>query len=315
MKTVLITGVSSCSGQHAVQHLQADTGVRVHGTTRGSLRVAGLTDCHECDFRNTEDIQRVVEAVQPDQILHLAASSDPSNAGELLQTNVSGTWHLLEACRTLDHPVSVLIVGSAASFGEMRNDESGLDGNRTCIPGSLYGVSRQTQMELGRISSGDDKLRIHLCRTFNLIGPGISDRYVPAALSARIANAASAGDNTLELRDMEAVRDFVDVRDAVAAYFAILDCGKTAYPYSIGRGESVTVGRLAEVLAEEQGADIRFTEQVRTAAIRSGIKRSVANPADLEKDTGWSPAFTLRESVRDMLTNNSNLTASQKTKS
>lgn len=298
-----------------MQYLQARPETRIHGTIRGCVNVAGLTHGHECDFRNADDIRRVVETVQPDQILHLAASSDPSNANDLLQTNVSGTWHLLEACRAQDHPISILIVGSAASFGEMHADESGLDGNRICVPGSLYGVSRQTQMELGRISNSDDELRIHLCRTFNLIGPGISDRYVPAALSARIANAVNVGDDTLELRDMAAVRDFIDVRDAVAAYFAILDGGRTAYPYSIGRGESVTIGQLAKVMAEEQGAAIRFTEQVKTASTRSGIKRSVANPAEVKKDTGWSPAFTLRESVQDMLTNNSTSTASQKSKS
>jgi len=265
--------------------------------------MSGLDHCHVIDFLNPEEIHRVVTDVQPNQILHLAASSDPSDPNELLQTNVSGVWNLLEACHELNHAVDVLIVGSAASFGEMHVGEVGLGGDRVCEPGSLYGVSRQTQTEMGRIADGNNGLKVFLCRTFNLIGPGISDRYVPAALAARIRAAVEQGASELELRDMDAVRDFVDVRDAVAAYFAILEHGKTGHPYSVGRGEPVTIGQLAEALAAEQGAAIRFKEPDTTpGSSRSGIKRSVADSTDLQKDAGWAPRFTLCDSVRDMLT-------------
>ncbi len=306
MTTILITGVTSCSGRHAVRNLQQRTGIQIHGTARSITNIEGLANCHLCDFRNPDEIHRVIQHVQPDQVLHLASSSDPTNANALLQTNITGTLNLLEACQQSNRNMDVLLVGSAASFGEMRDNESELDGDRICKPVSLYGVSRETQLELGRISDGQNGLRVLLCRTFNLIGPGISNRYVPAALAARIAGSVAEGLDSLELRDVDAVRDFIDVRDAVAAYMAILERGRTGYPYSIGRGEPVTIRQLARLLVEEQGIEMTFTAPATTSNVsRSGIRRSVADPSDLRRDTGWSPQFTLIESVGDMIAHHS----------
>lgn len=301
-KTILITGVTSCTGLHAVSYLASTPNVILHGAARQSISLEGLNDCHTCDFRNAEDIHGVVSTVQPDQVLHLAASSDASKPDEMLQINVSGTLHLLEACRRLQKPVEVMLVGSAASFGEMRPGEEQLSGGRVCEPGSLYGLSRHTQLEVGRIADGLDGLRVFLCRTFNLIGPGISDRYVPAALAKKIAVAAEQGTSELAVRDLDAVRDFIDVRDAVTAYIAIMQKGRSAYPYSVGRGEPVTIRQLSDVITKEQGTRIRFTgDSFQIGETRSGIKRSVADPSDLMNETGWSPSYTLLQSVRDML--------------
>ena len=301
-KTILITGVTSCTGLHAVIYLASTPDVILHGAARRSICLESLNDCHKCDFRNADDIHRVVSTVQPDQVLHLAASSDASKPDEMLQINVSGTWHLLEACRSLKKSVDVLLVGSAASFGEMRPGEQQLSGGRVCEPWSLYGLSRQTQLELGRITDGLDGVRVFLCRTFNLIGPGISDRYVPAALAKKIAFAAEQGLSELAVRDLDAVRDFIDVRDAVAACIAIMRKGISGYAYSVGRGEPVTIRQLAEMLAKELGTGIRLTDDSsHIGETRSGIKRSVADPSDLMTETGWSPRYTLMQSVRDML--------------
>ncbi len=301
-KTILITGVTSCTGFHAVHYLASKPDVILHGAARRSNCLEGLIDCHACDFRNPDEIHRVISSVRPDQVLHLAGSSDASKPDEMLQINVSGTWHLLEACRKLQKSVEVMLIGSAASFGEMRLGEQRLSGSRVCEPRSLYGLSRHAQLEVGRITDGSYGLRVLLCRTFNLIGPGISDRYVPAALAKKIAFAAEQGSSELAVRDLDAVRDFIDVRDAVTAYIAIMQKGRSAYPYSVGRGEPVTIRQLSDVIREEQGTRVRFTDDsLQIGETRSGIKRSVADPSDLMNETAWSPRYSLSQSVRDML--------------
>lgn len=279
----------------------SESGVIVHGTARQAVDVEGLADCHQCDFRNQDDMHRLISSVRPDQVVHLAACSDPAKPQEMLQVNVSGTWQLLEACGRLQQRVQVLLVGSAASFGEMHPAEDRLSGERACQPGSLYGVSRHTQLELGRITNAPGGVEVFLCRTFNLIGPGISERYVPAALAKRIAAAAQNGNTQLAVRDLDAVRDFIDVRDAAAAYMAILEKGRSGYPYSVGCGTPVTVRELAELIAKEQGTDIRLMNECSDSSwSRSGIQRSVADPSDLMKETGWAPRYTLAQSVKDM---------------
>jgi GDP-4-dehydro-6-deoxy-D-mannose reductase len=300
LKKVLITGVTSCSGLHAVRYLRLNPDVILHGAARGKISLDGLTECHPCDFRYADDIYRLIDTVRPDQVVHLAACSDASKPDEMLQINVSGTWILLEACRRLEQRVQVLLVGSAASFGEMYPDEDRLSGRRVCEPGSLYGLSRQTQLELGRITDGLDGVEVFLCRTFNLIGPGISDRYLPGALAKRVIAAAEQGNTQLGVRDLQAVRDFIDVRDAVAAYMAILNKGRSGYAYSVGCGIPVCVRELAEVIAKEQGGGIRITDDFSSVGdVRAGIKRSVADPAVLVNETEWTPCYTLAQSVKD----------------
>lgn len=285
-----------------MRHLNLKQDAIIHGTARLRTSIEGLVDCHICDFRSPDEIRRVVNDVQPDQILHLAACSDSSRPDEMLQINVSGTWYLLDACRKLQKPVHVLLVGSAASFGEMGPGEERLSGRRVCEPGSLYGLSRQTQLELGRITNGADGVSIFMCRTFNLIGPGISDRYVPAALAKRIAAAAKQGLSELPVRDLDVVRDFIDVRDAVAAYVAIMQKGRSGYAYSVGRGEPVIIRELANVLTQEQGGLISPIDDLSgVSEARTGIRRSVGDPSDLMTETGWSPRYSLTQSVRDML--------------
>ena len=302
MKKILITGVSSCSGIHAVRHLANRSDTHVFGTARRSFTLSGLQECIECDFSQGSEIERAIRHVVPDEVLHLAGSSDASRPTEMLQTNVLGTLRLIGACERLDKQVKLLLVGSAACFGEMRNDESGLGELRDCRPDSVYGISRFAQGELGRLADGQNQLKIYLCRTFNLIGRGLSDRYVPRALAIRIATAATEGAERLVLRNMSAVRDFVDVRDTVAAYFSILDLGRTAIPYSIGRGEGVTIKQLARLIAAEKGVAMAFIDDTASSSSsRSGITRSIADPTALISDTGWAPMISLKESIRDML--------------
>jgi hypothetical protein len=118
---------------------------------QGAVVGGGLELAASCHIRVADDIRRAVVAVQPDYILHLAASVDPSKAGELIDINVNGTWQLLSACDALGKPCAVLIVGSAASFGEMHPGESGLGGCRAAAGSGRRGQRCPTNRHaLGR---------------------------------------------------------------------------------------------------------------------------------------------------------------------
>jgi GDP-4-dehydro-6-deoxy-D-mannose reductase len=219
-----------------------------------------------------------------------------------MQTNVMGVANLLEACEELCQKVDVLLVGSAASFGDMCFSEESLSGDRECKPTSLYGRTRQMQLELGQLADESKQVNVFLCRTFNLIGPGLSERYVPAALLKRIAEAHQRGKKQIAVRDLNVVRDFIDTRDAVSAYFAILKNGRTKYPYSVGTGKGVTIRHLAETIVREFGIRLVITDdQLSSSNPRSEISRSIADPTRLTDDTGWKPEFSLEQSIRDMI--------------
>lgn len=304
---LLITGASSCTASHAFDLCYRCEGLFTLGSVReevGSSMAFAATsrDCISIDFGDSKQIQDQIDFAQPDVVIHLAGCSDAGKPDEMLHTNICGTWNLLSACQKLQKPVDVLLVGSAASFGAMQPDEVSLGSLRRPAPASLYGQTRQTALEIGKLLDGTADLRVFLCRTFNLIGPGLSDRYVPTALLDRIRNAHQRGATHILIRDLNTVRDFIDVRDAVAAYFKILDRGRSGHPYSVGRGQGVSIRELAEEIVDALNIKMEIIgEESLTTNPRSGISRSISDPSDLVADTGWQARFTLRASILDML--------------
>lgn len=306
-KRVLITGATSCSGGHLIAFLRNREKYSLIASSRSAELPGGLTQYRDVawiqiDFGNKQVVEDAIHKIRPDTVLHLAGCSDATRHSEMINTNIGGTWNLLSACESLAKPVSVLLVGSAASFGPMRDGETSLGSSRPGVPASLYGQTRQTSLELGRLVDGNGGVRVFLCRAFNLIGPGLATRYVPTALLQRIRNAWARGEKQIAVRDLDSVRDFIDVRDAVAAYLAIIESGRRRCPYSVGRGKGVTIGELAEGIVRALGIDMNIVpDHGCEANPRSGISRSIADPSDLVADTGWVPQISLEASIQDML--------------
>ena len=310
MSSILITGAGGFSGRHALRWLGSKPGVRVAGFGRGERPPEAL-EWHSGDVRAADDILRTISIVQPDYVLHLAASADPSIPSELIDINVTGTWQLLSACAALGKSCSVLIVGSAASFGEMNPDETRLSGNRPAAPQGLYGFSRQWQLELCGLFAQTPCLQVYLCRPFNLCGPGLPERHAPGALARRLLM-GNLPNGQFPLRNAFSVRDLVDVRDAVAAFWSILQQGRVMFPYSIGSGIGTTVGDLVLLLAELCGRKVEIQPLAdEKPNERSAIIRSVADIRDLQRDTGWEPRVSLRQSLQEMLAGMQDTTAIQ----
>ena len=299
---ILVTGASSSSAAHLTACLAKNPTVEIFGVSRDRRQSEqGCCRIDSVDLINEEQVTRLVERVDPAAVFHLAASSDEADPHCLIATNISGTWNLLTACRQ-NAVAKVLLIGSAASFGEMEPGESGLAASRPARPGSFYGFSRQAQLDLGRLAFEKWGMNVFMCRPFNLIGPGLSRRYAPAALARRMLAAKVHGDRTFPLLNASAVRDFVDFRDAVAAYQLIVEKGQPAVPYSVGRGIGVTMAELARQIAEIIDFEVEIISDSSAAGSdRSGIQRSVADISELTRDTGWVPVISLAESLRDMI--------------
>ena len=144
-------------------------------------------DWHPCDVGDGTQVFEVIRAVRPDRVYHLAGAGGACAPAELIRTNVQRTWNLLDACRKADvERTSVLVVGSAASSGEMDNSETGLGEERPARPVTFYGCSRQAALDFGRAAWLEWGLRVFLCRPFNLVGPGLPEKYAAAALVRRL---------------------------------------------------------------------------------------------------------------------------------
>ncbi len=302
----LITGVGGFAGPHLVQRLVASTDWTLYGTQRQ----AAPTGAHgytavSLDLLDREQVQATIAEIAPDYVFHLAAQSHVPTShhdhGATLMNNIIGQTHLLDACRTLAALPRVLIVASGEEYGLATPAEMPLREDNPLRPTSPYAVSKVAQDYLGLqyfLAYGLPVIRV---RAFNHIGPGQSDRFVISAFARQIAEIeAGRCAPVVRVGNLEAQRDFLDVRDVVQAYYLALIRGEPGAVYNIGSGVAVSISDALNQLLALSHATITVEtdpERLRPA----DVPLIVADTTRLRTTTGWAPSIPFTDSLCDVL--------------
>ena len=284
----LVTGATGFVGRHLVAHLFAagdDVAIsEAEITDPGSL---------EADFRDG----------RPDAVYHLAAQADVqasfADPAQTLRVNVEGTFNVLEAARRAGAG-RVVVVSSADVYGRVEPSSLPVDEAAAVRPVTPYGASKAgaemvcVQAGLGR---GMDVVRV---RAFNHLGPGQSDRFVAAALACRVAANERNGSEVVRVGNLQAMRDFTDVRDVVRAYRLLAEHGAAGDVYNVCSGTARAVSELADALIARArhpmrlAADGELLRPVDVAEMRG-------DPSKLHDATGWHPQVSLEQTLDDLL--------------
>ena len=256
------------------------------------------------DHRPVTDL---VARLHPAMVYHLAAQSSAAvsfhDPADTFTTNVSGTLNLLEAVRRLpvaERPV-VLSVGSGEEYGPQAGPPRPIREDAPLNPVSPYGVSKAAQTLLGRQYVGTWDLPIILVRSFSHTGPGQDTRFAFPAFAQQIA-AAEAGQGPAEISvgDLSAERDFLDVRDIVAAYRLLMKEGRPGEIYNVCSGSSLTIRKGLEMLAGMAAVEITVTKDP-SRCRPSDIPYLVGDNTKLKQDTDWEPQYDLEQTLADVL--------------
>lgn len=300
----LITGVGGFVGPHLVGALRRETGWAVFGLCRRPCPGDGYTPI-VADLLDRGAVARAVAAVAPTHVFHLAAQShvptSHDDAGATLANNIGGQVNLLDACRALPAPPRVLIAGSAEEYGLAREEEMPLGEDQPFRPTSPYAVSKVAQDLLGWqyfVSYGLPVVRV---RPFPHIGPGQGDRFALASFARQIAEIEAARrPPVVRVGNLDARRDFLDVRDVVRAYHLALTRGEPGAVYNVGAGVAVRLRDALDLLLGLSPARIDVATD--PARLRpSDVPLLVADNRALREATGWSPTIPFEESLRDIL--------------
>jgi len=308
---LLITGVTGFVGAHLLALLRAERpGAEIHGLvrpgdpTRSSLpaEVRAL----DAELESAASVEAALERVQPDAIIHLAAQSsvhhswmDPEGT---FRTNLHGLLHLLEAVRKAGLAPRVLVVGSADEYGDAaRAEDQRLAEDTPLRPLSPYAVSKAAQGLLALQYALVFGLPIVRTRTFPHTGPGRGAVFAESSFARQIAEIESGlRPPVIEVGNLDAVRDFSDVRDVVRAYLMLLESGRPGEVYNVCSGNGLRMGDLLERLLGLAG--VRVEVRVDPARLRpSDIPMQVGDPARLREATGWTARHTLEATLRDLL--------------
>lgn len=300
--TVFITGCQGFSGQCMVQFLLS-MGHHVVGLCHHTQqRIAGI-DAVYGDVRSYSDLCRIVQDVQPHAIIHLAAVHDAggTDAARLYDTNVVGTINLLNAVKHHAPTARICVVGSSAEYGMTAQNGSPIREDAPLRPITMYGIAKVAQSMGAQKSWIKDHLPTMRTRTFNLIGPGQPDTLAPGAFARQIAE-AEIGLHAPEIMTgrLSDYRDFIDVRDAVRAYWMVIVHGEPGQVYNVCSGRAVQIAEILDMLLEMATIklSVRTDEDQDTAP---SIPYQCGAHELLSLHTGWQPHIGLEQSVRDLL--------------
>lgn len=301
----LITGVRGFAGPHLVRTLGELTDWSFYGLSRGQAAAPVGYAPLAVDLLDRERVLAVVAEIAPTHVFHLAAQSHVPTShvdnGATLTNNIASQANLLDACRALPAPPRVLVVGSGEEYGLATPDEMPLGEEHPLRPTSPYAVSKVAQDYLGLqyfLSYGLPVVRV---RAFNHIGPGQSDRFALSAFARQIAEIeAGHCDPVVRVGNLDARRDFLDVRDVVRAYYLALTRGEPGAVYNIGSGVAVGIGEALGGLLALSAIPIAIeTDPDRLRP--SDVPIVVADNARLRAATGWRPEIPFEASLRGVL--------------
>jgi GDP-4-dehydro-6-deoxy-D-mannose reductase len=300
MSRVLVTGATSFSARHLRERLHADQpGAEVWGTDLATPS-AGEQPFRAADLTRPGDADTLIAEVAPERVVHLAGVSSP-DAERCFAVNLDGTRRLLEACARRARPPAVILVSSASVYGLTRPEESPVVEGTPLRPVTPYGASKAAAELLALSMHRRGLVPVTVVRPFNLIGPGLRAGFAPSDFLAQAVAARAAGPGAeIRVGDLEPRRDFVDVRDAVAAYAVLLDREDLrGQVFNVATGRPVSVRELLDAVLAITGVQARVVvEPSRQRAVQ--VLEQVGDAAALRHRTGWSPVHTLERSLRDM---------------
>ncbi len=313
---VLITGITGFAGSHLGDYVVAHhPSVEVHGTRRWRSKedaadhLEGKVAFHECDITDPHNVYRVIEKIKPDRIFHLAAQSyvpaSWDSPAETFHTNIVGQCNLLEAIKHLrpsGYDPIVQIACSSEEYGYVERGELPIKETNPLRPMSPYAVSKVGQDYMGYQYCKSFKIRIIRTRAFNHEVPRRGEVFVVSNFAKQIAEIEKERHRpVVSVGNLEAIRDFSDVRDIVRAYWLATENFAPGDAYNICSGKGYAI---KDVLYMLLSLSMRKDIKVEADPLRlrpSDVPVLVGDCEKFRTLTGWQPKIPFEQTVRDSL--------------
>ncbi|MBL7185317.1 MAG: GDP-mannose 4,6-dehydratase [Phycisphaerae bacterium] len=313
----LITGITGFVGSHLAEYiLDNHPRVDVCGLVRWRSpkeNIEAILDTvtlHQGNLRDFPSLRSILAEHKPDIIFHLAAQSyvDFSFIAPIdtLETNIVGTCNLLEVVKQLKQsegydPV-IHICSSSEVYGQVRADEIPIKEDNPLRPASPYAVSKVGEDMLALQYWLSWKIKTIRTRMFTHTGPRRGEVFVVSNFAKQIASAEAAlADPIVKVGNLDSVRTFSDVRDAVRAYWLIAEKCQPGEVYNVGGTETMTIGQMLDKLlamSTLKGIEV----QVDPARLRpSDVTLQVPCVDKFYKATGWKPEIPFEKTLADTL--------------
>lgn len=301
----LVTGATGFVGPYLLRWLLARRR-DVYGTARPGERFGRVRGVKflRCDLRDEKRLRSIIRKVRPHRVYHLAALTSVRGSYRqfraIYDTNFWGTFHLLEAVRECAPQARVLVVGSGQAYGRTKSGRRPLTESSPLLPESPYALSKAAADMLGHFYAQQYGLHVVRARPFNHTGPGQPPAFVCSELARQVADIElHRAAPRLKVGNLQARRDFCDVRDVVQAYGLLLEKGKKGEAYNVCSGRHVSIAEIVHLLSSFTSVHFRLV--VEGNRLRPGEAHILyGSNRKLRRATGWRPRYALRETLQDL---------------
>lgn len=299
---VLITGATGFAGGHLIESLAGSHRLVGWGRSTPRPELAHLVESQTVDLLDREQVRQAIASLKPATIFHLAGAPQVAESWrdttKPLAGNVLATAHLLDAVRRAGLACRVVVTGSAAVYAP---SDTPIKEGGSLAPGNPYALSKLAQEQLAMRAFADDGLDVVMVRPFNHTGPRQPPAFVAPSMARQIA-LIEKGDvePVIRVGNLDARRDFTDVRDVVRAYTSLAAAGKTGEIYNVGSGVGRSIQSLLDALRSRARVEVRVEvdpERLRPAETSA----LVADTTKLRERTGWHPEISFESMLDDLL--------------
>ena len=309
---VLITGITGFAGSHLADYILANhPDVDVFGTIRWRSRRENIhhmeerIGLREADLKDVVSLRKCLAEVKPDRIFHLAAQSFVPTSwncpAETFAINAVGQINLFEAVLHLNLSSKIQVAGSSEEYGYVLPEEVPMKETNPLRPLSPYAVSKVAQDLLGWQYFRSYGLRTVRTRGFNHTGPRRGDVFICSNFSKQVAEIEKGKrEPVIHVGNLEAKRDFTDVRDIARAYWLSLEKGEEGEVYNVGTGKAYDMQEVLDMILSLSKVNVKV--EVDPQRLRpSDVPVLVSDSSKFRKITGWKPEIPFQDSLRDLL--------------
>jgi GDP-4-dehydro-6-deoxy-D-mannose reductase len=288
MKKVMVTGSEGQVGQYLIKALSS-LGLEV---VKFDLRLGN-------DIRKYEDVRNFVDQHSPDAIFHLAAQAyvpeSSFNSIRGIDVNIIGTLNILNSVRETGHSSYIHIAGTSEEYGYDRDDQF-LDESSVCLPTTPYGVTKLAATNLGLVYARMYGMKIVCTRAWNHFGPGTSSIYATSAFAKRVALAEKYG-HVVSHGNLEAIRNYSDVRDIVEAYILLI--GRSGL-YNLASPRNASIKEVLDILMGMTKSRIELDGNPNLYRAQSN-KFPTPSTRKIYDELGWKTQIELETTLEETL--------------
>lgn len=320
MTRALITGITGMVGSHLAEYLLAHTDWEICGMCRWRSPLDNIESLVPRanagdrvrllygDLRDTLSIREVVRGSLPDYVFHLAAQSFPRTSFDspldTLDTNVQGTFRVLDALREHSKDAVIHVCSSSEVFGRVSRDKLPINEECGFHPASPYAISKVGTDLAGRYYAEAYGMTVMVTRMFTHTGPRRGDVFAESTFAKQIAMIEQGLiPPVVKVGNLDSLRTVADVRDAVRAYFMLVTVNPVPGAcYNIGGKRSATVREILEALVAMSPRRSEIRVEVDPARLRPiDADLQVPDTLKFEKHTGWRPEIPFEQTLADLL--------------